>query len=219
MKYKINKNGAKRGIAFSILMLIFVGMLFLNVLTPSFNVEATTLSEDVGLYFDVNGLLTDPVKVSSADNYYLSPTSYVYFGSVYNASSEKYEPILCRVLDADADNNGNGGAIFLLTENAVSLNQRFSTEDEFWIDYMDVENIYTESTMYKNARQEDIFTLAEISVIRPITKTDVAAEMEGLFGYSKDYGYTWETDTVVDYKAVKSDSAVMLNSSLVQIPP
>ena len=215
MKYKINKNGAKRGIAFSILTLIFVGMLFLNILTPSFNVEATTLSEDVSLYFDVNGLLTDPVKVSSADKYYLSPTSYVYFGSVYNASSEKYEPILCRVLDADADNNGNGGAIFLLTENAVSLNQRFSTEDELWIDYMDVENIYTESTMYKNSRQEDIFNLAERSVIRPITKTDVASEMEGLFGYSKDYGYTWETDTVVDYKAVKSDSAVMLNSSLV----
>lgn len=212
MKNKINKNGVKRGIVLSILTILLIGMLFVNILTPSFAAERSTDIGDVGVYFDVSGVLRDPVKVEMADKYYFAPTSYVYFGSVYNSSSGEYEPILCRVLDADADNNGNGGAMFLLTENAISSNQKFSNED-FWLDYIDVENIYTESVMAKFAPQENIFSYAEQSLIRAITKNDVAAEMEGMFGYSKDYGYTWETDTSVDFEAVKSESAEMLNSS------
>ncbi len=213
MKNKINKNGVKRGIVLSVLTLLLVGMLFLNILTPSFATERTVNSEGASIYLDASSVIGNPVRVQSADGYYLAPTAYVYFGSVYNSDSGEYEPILCRVLDANKDNNGNGGAMLLLTENAISLNQRFSNEEDIWIEHWDIENIYTESVMAKFSSQENIFTHTELSLMRDITKTDVASEMEGMFGYSKDYGYAWETDTVVDYAAVQSESAVMLNSS------
>ena len=215
MKYKINKKRVISGIALAILTVLLSGLLFLNILIPSFAANKAAEYNDVGLYFNADEALRDPTKVETPSGYYYSPESYVYFGSVYNSSSGLYEPILCRVLDADADNNGDSGAMLVFTENAVYSDLEFATGGEFWAEYLDTENIYTESSIYKYAYQENLFSSIEKNLIREITKTDVAAEMEGMFGYAKDYGYTWETDTVNGNEAVKSESAVMLNSSKV----
>jgi hypothetical protein len=118
-------------------------------------------------------------------------------------------------LDADADNAGNGGAIFVLTENAVFLNQKFANSSDVVVDNYNVENIYTESYINTNANQEYIFTEEELAEIRRITKSDAAAEMDGLFGFNSAYGYAWETDIASGYDAIVSESAVMLNGSRV----
>ena len=209
MKYKINKNGVIKGIVTSFLAILLCGMLFLNILIPSLAADSVDNSSN-RLYFNVNDVLNDPIKIQTSKGYYFSPESYVYFGSVYNTSTEQYEPILCRVLDANADNNGESGAIFVLTEDALSLNQRFSNLEDIFVEYYETENIYTESVMGKWGQQENYFTSTELALIRSITKTDVAAEMQGMFGYIEGYGYAWETNTADD---LSSESAVLLNQS------
>ena len=214
MKNNAIKNGVIRSISLTLLLILLSGALLFHISIPSSAAENSNASASGEFYIGIEGVLHDPTRVDTDQGYYFAPNSYIYFGSVYNSETGEYDPVLCRVLDANADNNGNSGAIFLLTEDAVYLNQRFSYNVHN-SEVLDTENIYTESYMHVWGSNEWMMSDEELAFIRPITKTDVAAEMEGMFGFGTGYSYAWESDSVEGFSAVKSNSAVLLDASKV----
>ncbi len=214
MKAKKNKRGIF-GTAMTVLLVctLLIGG-FWNFSTPTSAAEtapSTLEYVENGFYFDMTQAITSPEMITTDRGYYYRPTAYVYFGSVYNDATGKYEPILCRVLDKDADNTGEGGAMFVLTENAVRANDRFAYQS--FNEYFDYENIYTDSFINKYPDVASLFEGAEH--IRAVTKTDVLANMSGAFGYIPEYGYEWETDVydADNDKAVPAEQATLLVGS------
>ncbi len=199
---KVNK--IKKGILRTVSTALLVCTLFLCALWNLSTPTSAASAADPSLFEEVSGNfhlgmapgIKDPQKITVAEEYYYKPSAYVYFGAAYNSATGEYEPILCRVLDADADNAGDGEAMFVLTENAVRANDRF----KFWDynDYIDYENIYNVSFIATYRQVESLFKAhyphgkvsAEIDYIRPITKTDVLANMSGAFGYTESLN--WE---------------------------
>lgn len=137
--------------------------------------------------------IADPVATTNDGKTYYTPSAYIYYGSKYNAETGRYEPVLNRVLDADADNTGTAGSMFLLTENAIEAMAWYSgTLDGAAIssEQMAVENIYDYNFIGMTADfySGTIFGNAFVSTengdfgyLRPITKTDKEADMAGLF--------------------------------------
>ena len=194
---------------------LFLGSLWNFAAPISAATEAPSpLTEVTGDFFPgLSADIRDPVRVTNADGYYYKPSAYVYFGAMYDSATEQYQPILCRVLDADADNTGKSGAMFVLTEQAIRANDKFSSQHVSSNDYFDFENIYTDSVIHKFAYAKSLFE--GIDLIRPITKTDVLANMEGAFGYTDGYGYKWETDVydTVNFEAIPATEATLLQDS------
>ena len=208
-----------KGFLRTVLTVLLTGVLFLsslwNFAAPiSAATQAPSSLTDVRgeFYFGLAPGITDPAKSMTDKGYYYVPQAYVYFGALYDSATDAYVPILCRVLDADADNTGVGGAMFVLTENAIRANDKFASQHEVTNDYLDFENIYTDSVIHKYAYAEGLFE--GIDYIRPITKADILANMSGAFGYIDDYGYAWETDTLGDnYNVVSGEEATLLVNS------
>ncbi|MBQ7827191.1 MAG: hypothetical protein IJ386_02875 [Clostridia bacterium] len=209
----------KKGILRAVLTVLLVGALFLGGLwnftapisaTAAAPSSLTDVTEE--FYFGLAPGITDPTKVTTDKGYYYKPEAYVYFGAVYNSATAAYEPIICRVLDANADNTGAGGAMFVLTENAIRANDKFASAHETANDYIDFENIYSFSAIKNTSSVEALFQGSDY--IRPITKTDVLANMSGAFGYTPEYGYHWETDSLDgDYNVISADEATLLDNS------
>ncbi len=217
MKAKKTQKGIfKTAVTALLVCMLSLGVLW-NFSTPTLaaNADGPTSLTDVsgGFYFGMAPGITDPEKILTDEGYYFAPTAYVYFGTVYNSVTGEYEPILCRVLDAKADNTGESGAIFVLTENAVRANDRFASQHESYNDYVDYENIYTDSYINKYPYANNLFEGTEY--IRVVTKTDVLANMSGAFGYLPEYGYGWETDVydADNDKAVPAEQATLLAGS------
>jgi len=213
----------QKGILGTVLTALLIGTLLLgalwNLSTPTFAAaaEQSPFTDVTGdFYFGLAPrIMAEPVQVTTDQGYHYVPAAYVYFGTMFDSATNTYQPILCRVLDGNADNTGAGGAIFVLTENAVRANDRFSSQHEAANEYFAFENIYTDSVIHKYAYAEGLFS--GIDYIRPITKTDVLANMVGAFGYTDDYGYGWETDFYDNeaHEAIAAQEATLLENSRV----
>lgn len=159
--------------------------------------------------------LKDPVAKEYNGNgvsgTYYEPQTYVYFGSAYSSAEKRKVPIILRVLDADKDNAGNGGAMFVMTEQASTSNTIFSYyrqyDDTIWYGMYATENVYNLSIPYEFVpRIMADYYLGdykvyfenlgeELDYIRPVTVVEKLAALEGLYGYGQGYGYSWELDS------------------------
>ena len=154
--------------------------------------------------------LHDPAKVTSSQGIYYNPITYIYFGETYSSEQDSSIPVLLRVLDAERDNAGNTGAMFVMTEYADLSSTVFSQyrkyDDEKYYGLFATENVYNLSIPYSliNSYVSDDYRGKltvhfpnlgeEIDYIRPVTVTDRLAEMEAIYGYGMDYSMHWEVD-------------------------
>lgn len=123
---------------------ITTGMLFGAIFTAPLNTDAATaptgpvsMTEGKVLFADelfaangdyTSGGINDPRPVYGYDgNVHYEPGDYIYYGV-----DSKGNPLKWRVLDANADNAGGDGAVFLFSEQVISVNDVFSyTEDDY----------------------------------------------------------------------------------------
>ena len=154
--------------------------------------------------------LSNPVSVTTFNGTYYNPTAYVYFGEAYVSDLDTNVPIMLRVLDADADNAGNGGAMFVMTEYADTVATIFSQyrkyDDERYYGIFATENVYHLSVPYSlidsyvNVNYRGKLTnhfsniAQEIDYVRPVTVTDSLSDMDGLYGFGQDFSMHWEVD-------------------------
>ena len=236
-----NKTGKVMAAILLVMMLTCIfAMIFATTADAS---DIPTLESQSGKFnFGIVGI-SDPIKVETGDGYYMTPTSYIYIGEVYNSATKAYESVICRVLDADMDNIGNGGAMFLYTENAIEA-ARFYSGDKGLLDYIGTENIYPESNLarvgskyyyLKSHYGENFADVPELEdYIRRVTKTDVNSNMAGLYQdfllgidvskypqinkHPYDFIFSFETDSIDPnsapyYNALPTDSVNALNNS------
>ncbi len=112
---------------------VTVGMLTGAVFSASLQTEAAT--ENVGvkaadgkvLLADklLEGGINDPVAVTNGSGTYYAPSDYIYYGT-----DSEGNPLLWRVLDADADNTGEEGAMFLFSEQIMDNYATFSSASD-----------------------------------------------------------------------------------------
>lgn len=142
---------------------------------------------------------------------YYDPQTYVYFGSAYSSTEKKDIPILLRVLDAEKDNAGNVGAMFVMTEHAsfhTIFSQYRKYDAEIWYGMYGTENVYNLSVLhhlighdivtdyYRGSYKSYFGNLAEeLDYIRPVTVVEQLAALEGIYGYGKDHSLAWELDS------------------------
>jgi len=236
-----NKTGKVTAALILVLMLACAFATILVTTTEASDIP--TLQSQTGMFNFGTAGISDPVKVDTGVGYYMKPASYVYLGEVYNSISKTYEPVICRVLDADMDNVGNSGAMFLYTENAIEPS-RFYSGDKGLLDYIGTENIYpnsylalAESEKYylKSHYGRHFADVPEVEdYIRKVSKTDTKSETEGLYqdfidGIDADqypeiskhdfpFVFSFETDTLDEnsepyYIALPTDSVSALNNS------
>ncbi len=197
----------------TVCLLVAVSMLgWAHVLTPetAAAVEYPTLTDVRGRISFGASALADPVLVTTNRGYYLSPRSYVYLGgSVDN-------PILFRVLDADADNTGRAGAVFLFAEDTRAWGEERYSPQSTVNDWMEWENIYQMSypvmygyqtavfeNSYRDWTETDPALLpTELDFLRPIVKNDDAAAMNGMYGYGTGTTYQWIAPHNTEYNGV-----------------
>lgn len=169
--------------------------------------------------------LTDPEAKEYNGGTYYEPTSYVYFGSYYDSANKREISLVHRVLDADADNTGESGAMFVLSEFA-DLNTQFARYSDATRDHFTNENIYTQSRLslnyYINKFATSKYTtssykkyygniLEDLDYVRGVTKNDVRSEMQGLFGFGEGMSsYLWD---VRDNSGVSVESAEYLSQT------
>lgn len=183
--------------------------------------EVATLYDASERYMWGIPALSDPVAVNTGRGVYYEPTSYVYFGSYYDSELQKNIPVLNRVLDADKDNAGNEGAIFLLTEKGISAEAYYFFNSNGYSQGIDSENVYTQSRVYiGRLATKSIFSKEDEYYLRAVTKSDIKAEMQELFdGYIEGIDtYFIETDSIPNsdsafVDAINSDSAEYLKNS------
>lgn len=198
--------------------LTFVTAIEVSATEPTVSVsgseETTTYSSPqyvLGKVFMGTQALTDPVsktyKNGDVNGTYYEPTAYVYFGSYYDSANKRDVSLVHRVLDADADNTGESGAMFVLSEFAT-LNTQFALYTEDTRDYYKNENVYTQNRLalnycinrfatsnYTTSKYKKYYNniLEELDYIRGITKNDVKSEMQGLFGFENGTStYVWD---------------------------
>lgn len=172
--------------------------------------------------------LADPVRVDTDKGSYYAPASYVYLGEDADGN-----PILFRVLDADADNTGRAGAAFLLAEDTTAWGEeRYTLLDEKydWAEW-NYENYYQYSYPYRFDYQTSVFRNAyrnrngisaeilptEMDFLRPVTKEDDQAAMEGLYGYDTTGSYWWFAPLEDNYTP-HMQYAPILNGDTVFLP-
>lgn len=170
--------------------------------------------------------LKSPVKKAYGDGSYYDPQTYIYFGRYKNPQTDQEEPVLLRVLDAEKDSEGNEGAFFVLTENAILTENVFSTVGSSFqgnVNYSYKDNIYSNSVIGEagyldglmekrlNSAYKNFFSnIPEpFDYVRAVSKTDVKSDMQGLFGFDVEKSsLLWETDTIDENgNVVDSDSA------------
>ena len=198
----------------------------------TFDVYVTPKNVEGKLHMGTDAL-NDPVTVTGTVGgktvaYYV-PTTYVYFGEIYDTVKNEYVPLLHRVLNNDTDNVGNSGAMFVLSEYASVTPTSFSPYRNYYESYDAylTENVYDISNPYRmlNYYAADNFlgnysvhfeNLAEeIDYIRPVTVTDYLEVLDGVYGYDSNSSFQWEVDTAVKnkpYEAVDSEEATYINN-------
>lgn len=180
--------------------------------------------------------LTDPVSKQYSDETlgvsgtYYEPTSYIYFGSYYDSQTERNIPLVHRVLDADADNAGNSGAIFLLSEFASTYKTAFAYNGESNNEFFTNDNIYSYSLIghystvsnyarvnygskYKNFYEN---IPAPRDYVRKITKDDIHTQMQGLLGFYDDpdqSSFRWDIDISGSADGLDAESAQYLSDA------
>lgn len=122
---------------------VTAGMLIGTVFSASLMTEAAT--ETVGVIEATDGRvmladklfdggINDPVAVKTGSGTYYDPSDYIYYGMDANGN-----PLLWRVLDADADNIGREGAMFLFSEQIIDDYATFSQNvDDYTYHYYSV---------------------------------------------------------------------------------
>ena len=242
---KIGMNSKIRKVAVAaILVAVLIGFSMAMIAPVVEASDVPTLDSQLAGSFNFGTAgISDPDRIETGEGYYMHPYSYVYLGEVYNSVTKSYDVVICRVLDADSDILGNPGAMLLYTESAIDPTYfyRYSTE---YTDLIGTENIYASSTLARleangkyslrshYGRHFDNVPEPE-DFLRPVTKTDVKANMSGLYtdflagiDHSKYpslvpdfvYIFSFETDTVKEdsgpyYVAEKSDSIEALNNA------
>ena len=93
----------------------------------------------------LEGGINDPVAVNTGSGRYYAPSDYIYYGT-----DSEGNPILWRVLDADADNTGREGAMFLFSEQIMEDYTTFSSEidDTIYRYYSLIESFYEEGSEF-----------------------------------------------------------------------
>ena len=186
-----------------------------------------------GKLFMGTDALRDPARVTSSQGVYYQPSTYVYFGDTYVSDLEAYVPIMLRVLNANEDNAGNSGAMFVMTEYADRFPTVFSEyrkyDDEKYFGLFATENVYNLSVPYQliESYVKDDYRGKltvhfpnlgqEIDYIRPVTVTDSLAAMEGVYGYDSNTSMHWEVDDKYDSSqiyAVDRDEMTYVNNKM-----
>lgn len=210
------KNKMKKVLLRAMLTALSVSMILCAVLMlvpQKISAETVWGLQDVndGTYVLGTNGIQNPTKVNTEKGYYMSPGSYIYYGTV----GEK--PILWRVLDKDRDNTGAEGAMFLFSED-VFPSTRFSaswdnenlgynaggnyihgfiegryenTYRDSYLDYYQYGIRYFASSIYypeisKSLRPialGDALNVHELSAIRRVTKDDSTHLIDQGFGY------------------------------------
>lgn len=214
-----------------------------NSVEPSSEVEVfdpyVTPEKALGKVVMGTAALKSPVEKTYSGNgitgTYYEPQTYIYFGMDFGDSDENNAPILLRVLDAEKDNAGNGGAMFVMTEHASRFNTIFSQyrqyDDDTFYGMFVTENVYNKSVpfdlidyyvldSYKGSYKTYFENLREeLDYIRPVTVTDKLSSMEGLYGFGKDESlgasFHWEVDTVnsaANIFAIDAEEATYINN-------
>lgn len=177
--------------------------------------------------FDYREMLTAPQAVDTGDGVYYVPTAYVYYGRRYDSTNGGYVPLLNRVLDPTKDNAGGSGAIFLLAEGTVNSSKFSPYSDDFVAENVNDENAYIKSALlhklysgaytayeisYVNTSTQESLP-QELDYIRPITKEDITAGMNGYFGFTRGEGeYFW---SVVNGEGQEVESLALLQNAKV----
>ena len=198
------KHFAAKAVGFALAFSTLLGVLMLGAPTSTVyaadNTVSVTTNWKTGYSWNLSSEIQGPQANENAGRISYTPTSYVYVGGIYNPTTLQVDPVLCRVLDANADSTGGTGAMFLLTEQGVAAEawyRRVWGQNPYGVAW---KNIYTQSGTYYAAQNGtgSIFTTGsvnELNYVRPITKTDVKANMDGLFGYRERLTqYYFETD-------------------------
>lgn len=230
------KNSKLKKLITKVLGALLLVSVLVGTVTVSFPTSAVYAAEGVAeleARTDVawgSSAITDPQKVDTEKGTYYAPTSYIYCGTYFDEETLSFIPVLCRVLDADADNTGSAGAMFLLTENAINSGAFFYNYNSAGFSnmvFVDWENIYTASNMHIYSQSKIGFPLfssaktSEKAYIRPITKTDTKESMKNLYGYEEGTSiYYFETDYIDNpeihyygWGAAKGDSAQYLQNT------
>lgn len=180
--------------------------------------------------------LTDPVSKQYSDDKlgisgtYYEPTTYIYFGSYYDLQTERNIPLVHRVLDADADNAGNGGAIFVLSEFASAYKTAFAYNGETNNEFFTNDNIYSYSVLgnsttvsrYAGSNYGSKYKSYYENIpsprdyVRKITKEDVHAQMQGLFGFYDNpdqSSFRWDINVEDSTYGLDAESAQYLTDA------
>ncbi len=180
--------------------------------------------------------LTDPVAKQYSDDAigisgtYYEPTSYIYFGSYYDPQTERNIPLVHRVLDADADNAGNGGAMFVLSEFASAYKTAFAYNGEANNEFFTHDNIYSYSILGHwstvsryagsnySSEYKNFYTNipAPRDYVRMMTKDDVHAQMQGLFGFydnPEQSSFRWDVNIDGSGDGLDAESAQYLTNA------
>ena len=217
------KRKIMKGAMLVVVLFMLVGGVVSHALTTVSMEQKSSYNSN--FFFDYKEVLTAPTKVNTGDGVYYVPTAYVYYGRRYDSANQSYVSLLNRVLDPNADNAGNSGAMFLLAEE-TAYSSRFSPyADDTTADYLVNENSYIASYLvqkvysgkytvydiaYVNTSSEESLP-QELDYIRPITKADVSANMDGYFGFTKGNSeYFW---SVVDKDGKSVESLELLNGA------
>ena len=126
--------------------------------------------------------IKDPSPTTDADGTsYYTPESYIYFG--VNSANDS-APIKWRVLDADADNSGEEGSMFLLSENVLASGVQFSTTGS---NKYSSSNAKSWCSAFRSPYDADNFSETEEDAMADCDKEDTAKTL---------YDTAWGTSSV-----------------------
>lgn len=211
--------------------LLSIGILFSSILwIAPVEVSAAEVTEEVtkssfnapeylpGKVFMGTEGLKDPVEKTYDENgingTYYEPQTYIYFGSYYDSNLMKDVSLVHRVLDADADNTGAGGAMFVLSEFA-DYNTRFSRNPVGTNDYTTGDNVFPRNRLaneyyvnlfatnkYRTSEYKEHFKNIpeDLDYVRKVTKSDSNTDVKGLFGFVEGMAtYDWVVYSADEY--------------------
>ena len=138
---------------------------------------------------EVDGI-NDPVFTRNpSGTYYYAPSDYIYYGSDADGN-----PILWRVLDANKDNAGNDGAVFLFSEQTIDGYATFSNsyDDSVYKYYSLIADVYVEgqephfNSFYQSGRFEYTYELSYMGTSQPALRTFLPKSIYGQY-YSGNF--------------------------------
>ena len=137
----------------------------------------------------LSGGINDPIAVRDGSNVYYAPMDYVYYGSDFDGN-----PLLWRVLDNDADNTGEGGAMFLFSEQTIDTFSTFSSsgDDTLYKYYSLIADVYEPggsihfNSFYQSGKFEFTYEYSYMGTNEPALRSFVPKKAFGQF-YNGNY--------------------------------